>query len=493
MANDYGAITSAVATLVVYLPVTITSQPQSQSAPAGSAVTLSVSATGTAPISYQWWNSAGAILEATNASYSLNPAQTNDSDNYYVIVANDYGAITSAVATLVIYLPVSITSQPQSQSAPAGSAVTLSVSATGTGRSVTSGGTAPGRSWRRPTPIIFLIRPRPTTRTITTSSWPTTMARSPVRWPRWWFICRSPLPASLKARARRRAPMVTLSVSATGAGPLSYQWQFNGTNLPNDIITTVAGGGNGGDGAATNASLNIPFGVAVDALGNLFIADTGNQRIRKVDTNGLITTVAGNGIWGYSGDGGAATNASFLFPSMWRWTASGNLYIADQDNHRIRRVDTNGIITTVVGNGMSGYSGDGGAATNASLRFPRGVALDAAGNLFIADSGSSVIRKVDTNGIITTVAGNGTAGYSGDGGAATNANLNQPNSVAVDALGNLFIADMATASSAKWTPTASSRRWPAMVRPDIPGTAGPPPMPASMIRLVWRWTPWAIC
>ena len=356
MANDYGAITSAVATLVVYLPVSITSQPQSQSAPAGTNVTLSVTATGTEPISYQWWNSAGAILDATNASYSLNPAQTNDSDNYYVIVANDYGAITSAVATLVVYLPVTITSQPQSQSAPAGADVTL-------------------------------------------------------------------------------------SVTASGAGPLSYQWQFNGTNLPNDIITTVAGGGNGGDGAATNASLNIPLGVAVDTLGNLFIAETGNQRIRKVDTNGLITTVAGNGIWGYSGDGGAATNASFLFPVDVTVDSSGNLYIADQDNHRIRHVDTNGIITTVVGNGTTSYSGDGGAATNASLRFPRGVTLDAAGNLFIVDSGSSVIRKVDTNGIITTVAGNGTAGYSGDGGAATNASLNQPNSVAVDALGNLFIAD----------------------------------------------------
>ena len=271
-------------------------------------------------------------------------------------MANDYGSVTSAVAGLVIYLPVTITSQPQGQSAPAGASVTL-------------------------------------------------------------------------------------SVTATGTAPLTYQWQFNGTNLPNDIITTVAGGGNGGDGAATNASLDLPFGVGVDALGNLFIADTGDQRIRKVDTNGFITTVAGNGIWGYSGDGGAATNASFLFPLDVAPDASGNLLIADQDNHRVRRVDTNGIITTVVGNGTTGYSGDGGAATNASLRFPRCIALDAAGNLFIADSGSSVIRKVDTNGIITTVAGNGTAGYSGDGGAATNANLNQPNCVAPDAFGNLFIAD----------------------------------------------------
>ena len=125
MANDYGAVTSTVAGLVIYLPVTITSQPQSQSAPAGSDVTLSVSATGTAPLTYQWWNSAGAILDATNASYSLNPAQTNNTDNYFVIVANDYGSVTSAVAGLVIYLPVTITSQPQEPDAPAGVRVYL--------------------------------------------------------------------------------------------------------------------------------------------------------------------------------------------------------------------------------------------------------------------------------------------------------------------------------------------------------------------------------
>ena len=120
MANDYGAVTSAVAGLVVYLPVTITSQPQSQSAPAGSDVTLSVTATGTAPLTYQWWNSAGAILDATNASYSLNPAQTNNSDNYFVIVANDYGSVTSTVARLVIYLPVPSPASPRARARPPG-------------------------------------------------------------------------------------------------------------------------------------------------------------------------------------------------------------------------------------------------------------------------------------------------------------------------------------------------------------------------------------
>jgi uncharacterized repeat protein (TIGR03803 family) len=252
---------------------------------------------------------------------------------------------------------------------------------------------------------------------------------------------------------------VTFAVSVVGPGPFSYQWQLNGTNLPNGIITTVAGngyvdpstgqGGYSGDGGtATNAELDHPMGVAVDAAGNFFIADADNYRIRKVNTNKIITTVAGNGNRGYSGDGGAAINAELNSPlSGVAVDATGNLFVADSRNNVIRKVGTNGVITTVVGNGYGagtfdgGYSGDGGAATNAMLNYPQGVAVDAAGNLFIADSGNYVIRKVGTDGIITTVAGNGTNGFSGDGGAATNAELNGPQGVAVGAGGNLFIAD----------------------------------------------------
>src|SRR5208283_3641380 len=185
-----------------------------------------------------------------------------------------------------------------------------------------------------------------------------------------------------------------------------------------------------------------PTGVAMDASGNLFIADWDSDVIRKVSTDGIITTVAGNTTWSYSGDGGAATNASLNYPGGVAVDVSGNLFIADMYNHRIRRVNTNGIIATVAGNGTGAYSGDGGAATNASLNYPGGVAVDASGNLFIADSANDVIRKVSTDGIITTVAGNTTWGYSGDGGAATNASLNYPGDVVVDASGNLFIADL---------------------------------------------------
>ncbi|SPE60035.1 exported hypothetical protein [Verrucomicrobia bacterium] len=242
---------------------------------------------------------------------------------------------------------------------------------------------------------------------------------------------------------------VNLTVSVTGAGPFTYQWQLNGTNLPNGIITTVAGSGSldlGDGGAATNAPV-YPFCVAVDSTGDLFIADRYNDIIREVATNGIITTVAGNGGWGYSGDGSSATNAELSYPSGVAVDASGNLFIADSGNNVIRKVDTHGIITTIAGNGYKnqygegGYSGDGGTATNAELNEPVRVALDSTGNLFIADAANSVVRKVGTNGIIRTVAGNGAWGYTGDWGAATSAKLSYPAGVAVDAAGNRFIAD----------------------------------------------------
>src|SRR5437016_3824473 len=214
------------------------------------------------------------------------------------------------------------------------------------------------------------------------------------------------------------------------------------------IITTVAGNGinsfAGDGGAATSASLSHPNGVALDAGGNLYIADLGNERIRKVAAaTGIITTVAGNGVFGFAGDGGAATNASLGGPVGVAGDAGGDLYIADYSNHRIRKVDAaSGIITTVAGNGAFGFAGDGGAATSASVSGPAGVAVDAGGNLYIANYSTHRIRKVDAaTGIITTVAGNGICTFAGDGGAATNASLNYPASVALDASGNLYIAD----------------------------------------------------
>jgi RHS repeat-associated protein len=213
----------------------------------------------------------------------------------------------------------------------------------------------------------------------------------------------------------------------------------------NGIITTVAGNGTrgyaGDGGPAIEAQLQGPFGVAMDSAGNLYLADTGNHRVRKVDTNGIITTVAGNGDPGFSGDGGPAVQAGLTAPTGVATDPHGNLYIADTNNHRIRKVTASGIIITVAGDGRSQFSGDGGPATEASLYLPMGVAANAYGHLLFADYGNHRVRKVDANGIITTVAGNGDPGFSGDGGPAADAHLRHPTSVRVDSYGNLYIAD----------------------------------------------------
>ena len=228
---------------------------------------------------------------------------------------------------------------------------------------------------------------------------------------------------------------------------LSTLHKGDGTITTNNasIIDTVAGTGTagyGGDGGpATEAQLRSAYEIDVDAAGAIYIVDTGNSRIRKVDSSGIITTVAGNGSAGGGGDGGPATQAQLFFPVDVAVDAAGNIYIAQANNHRIRKVDTSGIITTVAGNGSAGYRGDGGPATEARLYHPWGVAVDGAGNLYIAGYYSHRVRKVDTNGIITTVAGNGSAGYGGDGGRATQARLNRPIRVAADSAGNLYIAD----------------------------------------------------
>ena len=243
----------------------------------------------------------------------------------------------------------------------------------------------------------------------------------------------------------------TLSVTATDVGPLTYQWQMNGTNLPNNIITTVVGGNLFNNLPATNTILNSAAGTAFDRQGNLYIADSGNNVIRKVDTNGFATIVAGNGSGSFSGDGGPATNAGLYFPSAVVVDKTGNLFIADTFNYRVRKVDTNGVITTFAGNGLSFNSfnpyqvGDGGAATNGALASPTSLALDAIGNLFIADRDNNRIAKVGTNGIITTVAGipfaTGSFGPVQDGIPATSSHLNGPTAVAVDSANNLYIAD----------------------------------------------------
>ena len=207
-------------------------------------------------------------------------------------------------------------------------------------------------------------------------------------------------------------------------------------------LIRVAGNGSrgfsGDNGAAPSAQLSGPGGLAIDAAGNLYVADANNLRVRMV-ANGAIGTIAGSGAQGYDGDGAAALQASFNGLAGMAIDRAGNLYVADFFNQVVRKI-SGGTITTVAGNGTSGYNGDNIPATSAQLAGPSGIALDAAGNLYIADGYNNRIRKV-SGGTITTVAGNGTAGFSGDKGPATSATLRQPADVAVDPSGNLYIAD----------------------------------------------------
>lgn len=211
------------------------------------------------------------------------------------------------------------------------------------------------------------------------------------------------------------------------------------------IISTIVGNGTpsstGDGGPATSATVNAPYGLVCDPLGNLFVGENLGHRIRKIDTNGTIITYAGTGVAGYSGDDGPAVNAQLFGPNGMVLDGTGNLLISDFANHRIRKVTPAGEISTVAGNGKASFSGDGASAAGAGLNGPSGVALDSLGNLYIADARNNRIRRVDTRGIISSVAGNGAATSTGDGGLAVQAGLNAPGSVLVDRAGNLLVSE----------------------------------------------------
>ncbi len=213
------------------------------------------------------------------------------------------------------------------------------------------------------------------------------------------------------------------------------------------LIGPVAGSGeygSGGDGgAAVDAQMALPMGVAVDAQQNVYVSDQLNQRVRRIDgQTGVITTIAGNGTAGFSGDGGPASGASLSFPAGLALAADGSLLIADSSNQRVRRLAPDGIITTIAGSGLSGFDGDGGPATSARLNNPTGVALDGNGDIYIADRNNCRIRRVDAStGTIETVAGAGKCTFTGDGGPARDANLNGPQSLALSPTGDIFVGE----------------------------------------------------
>jgi uncharacterized protein (TIGR03437 family) len=252
------------------------------------------------------------------------------------------------------------------------------------------------------------------------------------------------LPVNIPGASANLGPPAPQYIATDSAGDVFFPYENTVLRLDatTGILTLAAGNGtegfSGDNGPATSAQLNGPRGVAVDSAGNLYIADSANNRIRKV-SNGVIATVAGNGTLGFSGDNGPATSAQLNLPRGIAVDPAANLYIADYYNQRIRKV-ANGVIATVAGNGIPAFSGDNGPATSATVNYPEGVATDSAGNLYIADTNSNRVRKV-SNGVITTVAGDGNDTFGGDNGPATSAHVFNPLGVAVDSTGNLYIAD----------------------------------------------------
>jgi hypothetical protein len=217
---------------------------------------------------------------------------------------------------------------------------------------------------------------------------------------------------------------------------------------PAGIISTIAGvagfSAATGDGGPATAAQMYPVDVAVDRTGNIFIADYTNFRVRKIDTYGIISTVAGTGVQGYSGDGSPATTALIDYIQGIHADDSGNVYISclsPSYGSAVRKINNLGVITTVAGNGTSGYGTDGVPATSTSVNAVWHITTDWAGNLYIADHDNSRVRKVNTSGIITTVAGDGTLGFGGDGGPATAAQFYRPSGIAIDDTGNLYVGD----------------------------------------------------
>lgn len=225
----------------------------------------------------------------------------------------------------------------------------------------------------------------------------------------------------------------------------NFSYLLRGVNQKG-IIKKIAGTGRRGysnDGqAALTAEVDFPSAIAQDSQGNIYIADFGNHRIRKIDAQGIITTIAGNGTPGYSGDGGPATSAQINSPSGLAIDSQGNIYFTEYNNHILRKVDPQGNISTAAGTGTSGCSADPGVITTCRFSFPHGVAIDNNGLIYVVDAGNHKIRRVNgSTGTICTVVGTGSLGYSGDGGSANSAQLNWPHGMAFDAAGNMYISD----------------------------------------------------
>jgi uncharacterized protein YjdB len=427
--NSLSCTATASVTVTVNSYPTISSS-SSVAVCSGTSTTL----TATGGTTYSWSPTTG-LSATTGASVTATPTTTTT----YTVTGTTSGCSATASVT------VTVNTQPAAISGlitPGGIITTLA--GNGSGTSTGDGGAATSSTLNGPTGIAFdasgniyvaeyghRVRKISSSGTITTFAGTGTMGFSG---------------DGSAATAATLKNSTYLSIDASGNLYISDEGNYRIRKVSTSgIITTFAGNGAtsyGGEGlAATATGLNSPEGTTFDASGNMYLAGNGDNRVFKITPAGIKTTVAGNGTGGAGADGGAATATNVFNPLGVAVDASGNLYIADYNNNRIRKVSTSGIITTVVGTGTAGFSGDGGAATAAKLNNPSDVAIDGSGNMYIADYTNQRIRKVSTSGIISTIAGTGTASYSGDGVAATAAILNAPIGVKTDVSGNIYIAD----------------------------------------------------
>lgn len=429
-------------------PPVLRIQPAGHTSPAGGRVVLATVATGIG-LAYQWRKDGVAIAGATGPSLVLDPVAAADAGVYTVVVSNPAGSLVSSAAVLTVEtVPAapSFTAQPQSQTIPPGSAAAFSVAV--------SGNPAPALRWQRLAAGAAAWTDLAqggsyrgvAAATLTVRSVTTAMSGDQFR-----CVASNSLGSATSAAASLTVPapagdllQYPVGIVRDSAGNLIVV--DAGANVirritPTGVVTLLAGTVNGAgslDGTGAAASFNSPGALAADAAGNLVVADTGNSTIRRVSAQGAVTTLAGSASARGSQDGTGAA-ARFNQPGGVAVDGAGNVYVADTVNSTIRRVAADGTVTTLAGSpGQTGFA-DGAGAT-ARLSHPRGLALAAGGELYVADTGNSTVRLVTAAGAVTTVAG--TAGVSGiDDGPAADALFNQPAALAVDGAGNLFIAD----------------------------------------------------
>ncbi|HLP06863.1 MAG TPA: immunoglobulin domain-containing protein, partial [Opitutaceae bacterium] len=450
--NSVGSATSNGATLTVNAAATapsITTQPTSQTVTTGSAVSFSVAASGTAPLSYQWKKVGADISGATSATYSIASAASGDAGTYTVVVTNSASSATSNGATLTVNAAAtdtapSITSQPASVTVAAGQSATFSV---------TASGTAPlSYQWRKDGASLSGA----TSASYSISSVAASDAGV-------YTVVVTNSAGSVTSNSATLAvasgifPHLT-ALTFDNSGRLYATDSTNNTvqRIASDgTVSLVAGttgfaGSTNGNGSA--ALFNQPAGIVATQDGVLYVADTANALIRRIATNGTVTTFAGNAALRGNVNGNG-TSATFSAPTGLALDSSGNLYVADATNHTIRKITSGGTVTTYAGQAGSSGSANGNATT-ARFNNPTAVAVDSAGNVYVADTNNNTIRKISSGGTVTTLAG--LSGVSGStDGYGVDALFNQPQGLTLDANGNLYVADTGNSSVRKITPAGT--------------------------------------